>query len=395
MKSQWYYRSGGNKFGPVSPQQLKRLVQEGRIQAATLVWREGIGDWVEAGRVQGLFSRARVNRDSPAKRTQGVKPPPAADDFDKQVLQFLGESETQHAVSPPRREASPPDVTDSEPPKPRPASAPAKAGPTPEPPAKRSSILRLGITVAVVLLLAPIIWYAVQIAQSNRLTSPSPELGEAPFQLVAGQVLLPDYAVSFEQLATYHDPQKPTRGDGFTRSMKVTLPGESEWRYQIRPKQDPHLRLETVGSPPDISLRWIDQPYEILDRNGMVIFSHPTLQDLGEKRPALVLPPFELIPEHPLPPPLVMLKELALREGTILNANAILTRDEGYVVRAKEAPTLQLRFSQPMSLGNPTPTILWKEQPYEILNKDGVVIFSHPTLDTVGQKRNSEDLKSQ
>jgi len=41
----WYYHSGGQQQGPVSDTELDNLLQSGRINQNTPVWREGMTDW--------------------------------------------------------------------------------------------------------------------------------------------------------------------------------------------------------------------------------------------------------------------------------------------------------------------------------------------------------------
>jgi hypothetical protein len=41
----WFYESGGQQQGPVSESELDRLLAEGKINANSLVWREGMADW--------------------------------------------------------------------------------------------------------------------------------------------------------------------------------------------------------------------------------------------------------------------------------------------------------------------------------------------------------------
>lgn len=42
----WHYADHGKQVGPVTDEQLFQLFQTGRINADTLVWREGLPDWV-------------------------------------------------------------------------------------------------------------------------------------------------------------------------------------------------------------------------------------------------------------------------------------------------------------------------------------------------------------
>jgi uncharacterized RDD family membrane protein YckC len=43
---QWYYVVNGERLGPVSDEQLEALVQQGAINARTLVWKQGMPDWL-------------------------------------------------------------------------------------------------------------------------------------------------------------------------------------------------------------------------------------------------------------------------------------------------------------------------------------------------------------
>jgi uncharacterized RDD family membrane protein YckC len=50
----WYYVEQGKQAGPVSDEQFNALLQNGTITADTLVWREGMAEWLPCGQVQGL-----------------------------------------------------------------------------------------------------------------------------------------------------------------------------------------------------------------------------------------------------------------------------------------------------------------------------------------------------
>jgi hypothetical protein len=41
----WYYHSGGQQQGPVSDAELASLLQTGKINRTTPIWREGMADW--------------------------------------------------------------------------------------------------------------------------------------------------------------------------------------------------------------------------------------------------------------------------------------------------------------------------------------------------------------
>lgn len=55
MASEWYYTKSGQRFGPVSGQQLKELATNGQLGQGDLVWQEGMAQWMPAKTVQGLF----------------------------------------------------------------------------------------------------------------------------------------------------------------------------------------------------------------------------------------------------------------------------------------------------------------------------------------------------
>jgi hypothetical protein len=50
----WYYSWNGEKLGPVSLDELKRLVEEGTLEAGDLVWTKGMPEWLPAGKVPEL-----------------------------------------------------------------------------------------------------------------------------------------------------------------------------------------------------------------------------------------------------------------------------------------------------------------------------------------------------
>ena len=58
MATEWFYESGGKQLGPVSPSELSTLAASGQIVSETLIWKEGLADWVQAKKVKGLFPAA-------------------------------------------------------------------------------------------------------------------------------------------------------------------------------------------------------------------------------------------------------------------------------------------------------------------------------------------------
>ncbi len=52
----WYYHQLGKNHGPVDINHLQHLATSGQILPEDMVWKEGLPDWIAAGRVPGLFS---------------------------------------------------------------------------------------------------------------------------------------------------------------------------------------------------------------------------------------------------------------------------------------------------------------------------------------------------
>lgn len=51
----WYYARDKEQNGPVSFDDLRRLVTSGKLQAADLLWHEEMDQWTPAGQIEGLF----------------------------------------------------------------------------------------------------------------------------------------------------------------------------------------------------------------------------------------------------------------------------------------------------------------------------------------------------
>jgi uncharacterized RDD family membrane protein YckC len=51
---QWYYAINGQRQGPVSQTEFEQLVSSGQIMSDTLVWRQGMANWVSYATVMGV-----------------------------------------------------------------------------------------------------------------------------------------------------------------------------------------------------------------------------------------------------------------------------------------------------------------------------------------------------
>ncbi len=56
MKHQWYCVIGGRRYGPVSEDELRGWVAEGRVKPTDQVWTDGMAAWAPASAVAGLFT---------------------------------------------------------------------------------------------------------------------------------------------------------------------------------------------------------------------------------------------------------------------------------------------------------------------------------------------------
>lgn len=54
-ETMWYYATDGQQHGPVPASRLRQLWIDRRIGDQSLVWREGMGDWVAIAQVDGLL----------------------------------------------------------------------------------------------------------------------------------------------------------------------------------------------------------------------------------------------------------------------------------------------------------------------------------------------------
>ncbi len=61
MSAQYHYSRNGQSLGPVPVEALRQLAATGQITPNDLVWREGLAEWVPAGRLKGLFAPAATD----------------------------------------------------------------------------------------------------------------------------------------------------------------------------------------------------------------------------------------------------------------------------------------------------------------------------------------------
>lgn len=58
MKTRWYYKRDGKKYGPISSSQLREMAIVGKLRRTDLLWKEGMNEWRRAGDSSKLFERS-------------------------------------------------------------------------------------------------------------------------------------------------------------------------------------------------------------------------------------------------------------------------------------------------------------------------------------------------
>ena len=56
QQPEWFFESNGQQSGPVAFETLRQMITNGQLSPQTLVWKEGLANWTEAGQVRGLFT---------------------------------------------------------------------------------------------------------------------------------------------------------------------------------------------------------------------------------------------------------------------------------------------------------------------------------------------------
>ncbi len=72
----WWYAIGQEKIGPCSGSELIELVAQGKLFPETLVWKQGMPNWVPASRIKGLWQNPPAV--PPQQPLQSTTPPPFA-----------------------------------------------------------------------------------------------------------------------------------------------------------------------------------------------------------------------------------------------------------------------------------------------------------------------------
>lgn len=101
----WYYESNGQPKGPILETELRRLRDEGKIAADSLVWSDGMADWAPLNTLKSLSALPAMHTKSPAQLPVLTDIPPK-----EQVLersQTAQETARIEREQPPENDASP------------------------------------------------------------------------------------------------------------------------------------------------------------------------------------------------------------------------------------------------------------------------------------------------
>ena len=72
----WFYVENENRLGPVVVEQIAHLIMNGGLSRTALVWRHGLSDWTEAGRIPEIASLLPPPL-PPGKTARAPQPPEA------------------------------------------------------------------------------------------------------------------------------------------------------------------------------------------------------------------------------------------------------------------------------------------------------------------------------
>ena len=75
--AQWHYGSSAGQHGPVEENELRAMIASGNVGPETLVWRDGMRDWLPLSSVQELQSTSMSSYSPPGAPGYGYYPPVA------------------------------------------------------------------------------------------------------------------------------------------------------------------------------------------------------------------------------------------------------------------------------------------------------------------------------
>jgi hypothetical protein len=104
----WYYESNGRPQGPILESELRQLKADGKIEAACLVWREGMDDWMPLEKVGEIASPSVPATNGEPKPLSLAKKPPAVP-AEEPAAALAADKPASAAPSPESISSAPPD----------------------------------------------------------------------------------------------------------------------------------------------------------------------------------------------------------------------------------------------------------------------------------------------
>lgn len=80
MEEEWHYTKMGLKQGPVPENELRAKIRRGEIGDTTLVWRDGMAEWLPLSQVDELKANAPVPEPEPKQAVPELTVPEKADE---------------------------------------------------------------------------------------------------------------------------------------------------------------------------------------------------------------------------------------------------------------------------------------------------------------------------
>jgi TM2 domain-containing membrane protein YozV len=102
VSQEWYYSIDGDRQGPISGAELRKLAEAGTLKATDLVWKDGMADWVPAKSIKGLFGAAAPSGSKTAEQA-AARSRPATDEADDRPARARRRDDEDEEDDRPRR----------------------------------------------------------------------------------------------------------------------------------------------------------------------------------------------------------------------------------------------------------------------------------------------------
>lgn len=103
MSQEWYYSVDGDRQGPISAGELKKLADAGTVKPGDLVWKDGMSDWVQAKSIKGLWAGTAAAAAAKTSEAVSEKPAQAEDAEERPSARGRQRDEDQDEDRPRRR----------------------------------------------------------------------------------------------------------------------------------------------------------------------------------------------------------------------------------------------------------------------------------------------------